>query len=132
MDNTPKLLSNNNQTLVNDNTPSLASTSINNNSINYINNDIYLDCTKKINELKLKRKKVFGNKIKLIDWGTRGLIGSKENEVDIISYLNKKKKVDSEELCMKFNINPSFQERQILESIIKKNPMMKSHFLKSK
>ena len=25
---------------------------------------------------------------------------------------------------MKFNINPSFQERQILESIIKKNPMI--------
>ena len=75
-------------------------------------------------QLKLKRKKIFGNKIKLIDWGSRGLIGNKENEVDIISYLNKKKKIDRDELCMKFNINPSFQERQILESIIKKNPMI--------
>jgi len=44
--------------------------------------------------------------------------------VDIISYLNKKKKIDRDELCMKFNINPSNQERQILESIIKKNPMI--------
>ena len=86
-----------------------------------ISND---NITKQINELRLKRKKGFGNKIKLIDWGTRGLIGSKENEVDIISYLNKKKKIDRDELCMKFNINPSFQERQILESIIKKNPMI--------
>ena len=48
----------------------------------------------------------------------------KENEVDIISYLNKKKKIDRDELCMKFNINPSFQEKQILESIINKNPMI--------
>ncbi len=96
--------------------------SINNNNNNsYLDNDIY---TKKISELKLKRKKTFGNKIKLIDWGSRGLIGTKENEVDIISYLNKKKKIDRDELCMKFNINPSFQERQILESIIKKNPMI--------
>ena len=96
--------------------------SINNNNNNsYLDNDIY---TKKISELKLKRKKTFGNKIKLIDWGSRGLIGTKENEVDIISYLNKKKKIDRDELCMKFNINPSFQERQILDSIITKNPMI--------
>jgi hypothetical protein len=95
-----------------------------NNNNNYMTNNIYIDCSKKINELRLKRKKIFGNKIKLKDWGTRGLIGSKENEVDIISYLNKKKKIDRDELCMKFNINPSFQERQILESIIKKNPMI--------
>ena len=95
-------------------------------SINYKNNynNMYVNRSKQINELRLKRKKGFGNKIKLIDWGTRGLIGSKENEVDIISYLNKKKKIDRDELCMKFNINPSFQERQILESIIKKNPMI--------
>ena len=90
----------------------------------YLVNNIYKNCTKIINELKLKRKKVFGTKIKLIDWGSRGLIGTKENEVDIISYLNKKKKIDREELCSKFNINPSFQEKQILESIIKKNPMI--------
>ena len=90
----------------------------------YLTNNLYKDYSKKINELKLKRKKVFGNKIKLIDWGSRGLIGSKENEVDIISYLNKKKKIDRDELCMKFNINPSYQEKQILESIIKKNPMI--------
>lgn len=87
-------------------------------------NNTNKDFSKIINELKLKRKKVFGNKIKIIEWGNRGLIGAKENEVDIISYLNKKKKVDRDELCMKFNINPSFQERQILESIIKKNPMI--------
>ena len=93
-----------------------------NNSNNYlINNN---DSTKLINELKLKRKKTFGNKIKIAEWGSRGLIGTKENEVDIISYLNKKKKIDRDELCMKFNINPSFQERQILDSIIKKNPMI--------
>ena len=96
--------------------------SINNNSNNTLMNNDNSDYTKKINELKLKRKKYFGNKIKLADWGSRGLIGTKENEVDIISYLNKKKKIDRDELCMKFNINPSFQERQILESIIKKNP----------
>jgi len=98
--------------------------SINNNSNNTLMNNDNSDYTKKINELKLKRKKYFGNKIKLADWGSRGLIGTKENEVDIISYLNKKKKIDRDELCMKFNINPSFQERQILESIINKNPMI--------
>ena len=68
--------------------------------------------------------KIFLNKIKIAEWGSRGLIGTKENEVDIISYLNKKKKIDRDELCMKFNINPSFQERQILDSIINKNPMI--------
>ena len=93
----------------------------NNNNNFLINNN---DSTKIINELKLKRKKTFGNKIKIAEWGSRGLIGTKENEVDIISYLNKKKKIDRDELCMKFNINPSFQERQILDSIIKKNPMI--------
>ena len=93
----------------------------NNNNNFLINNN---DSTKIINELKLKRKKTFGNKIKISEWGSRGLIGTKENEVDIISYLNKKKKIDRDELCMKFNINPSFQERQILDSIIKKNPMI--------
>jgi len=114
-------INNLNTVISNDNITSSSPSSINNKS-NY--NNIYLDRSKKINELRLKRKKGFGNKIKLIDWGTRGLIGSKENEVDIISYLNKKKKIDRDELCMKFNINPSFQERQILESIIKKNPMI--------
>ena len=94
----------------------------NNNTI--ANNDIQNNSAKIVNELKLKRKKIFGNKIKLVDWGSRGLIGTKENEVDIISYLNKKKKIDRDELCMKFNINPSFQEKQILESIINKNPMI--------
>lgn len=103
---------------------SISPVSTHNNNNAYMNNNLYKDFTKKINELKLKRKKVFGNKIKIIDWGSRGLIGSKDNEVDIISYLNKKKKIDRDELCMKFNINPSFQERQILESIIKKNPMI--------
>ena len=93
----------------------------NNNNNFLINNN---DSTKIINELKLKRKKTFGNKIKIAEWGSRGLIGTKENEVDIISYLNKKKKIDRDELCMKFNINPSFQERQILDSIITKNPMI--------
>ena len=114
-------INNLNTVISNDNITSSSPSSINNKN-NY--NNIYIDCSKKINELRLKRKKGFGNKIKLIDWGTRGLIGSKENEVDIISYLNKKKKIDRDELCMKFNINPSFQERQILESIIKKNPMI--------
>ena len=114
-------INNLNTVISNDNITSSSPSSMNNKS-NY--NNIYLDRSKKINELRLKRKKGFGNKIKLIDWGTRGLIGSKENEVDIISYLNKKKKIDRDELCMKFNINPSFQERQILESIIKKNPMI--------
>ena len=102
--------------------PTLLNNKNNNNSV--VNNDLQTNSTKIVNELKLKRKKVFGNKIKLIDWGSRGLIGTKENEVDIISYLNKKKKIDRDELCMKFNINPSFQEKQILESIIKKNPMI--------
>ena len=97
--------------------------SINNNNT-IANNDIQNNSAKIVNELKLKRKKIFGNKIKLVDWGSRGLIGTKENEVDIISYLNKKKKIDRDELCMKFNINPSFQEKQILESIINKNPMI--------
>ena len=96
----------------------------NNNNNTVINNDLQSDAAKLVNELKLKRKKIFGNKIKLMDWGSRGLIGSKESEVDIISYLNKKKKIDRDELCMKFNINPSFQEKQILESIINKNPMI--------
>ena len=114
-------INNLNTVISNDNITSSSPSSINNKN-NY--NNIYVDRSKKINELRLKRKKGFGNKIKLIDWGTRGLIGSKENEVDIISYLNKKKKIDRDELCMKFNINPSFQERQILESIIKKNPMI--------
>ena len=100
-----------------------APSSFNNNNNSLAKNE-FSDCNKLINELKLKRKKYFGNKIKLADWGSRGLIGTKENEVDIISYLNKKKKIDRDELCMKFNINPSFQERQILESIIKKNPMI--------
>jgi hypothetical protein len=95
-----------------------------NNNNKYLSNNLYKDYSKRINEFKLKRKKVFGNKIKKVDWGSRGLLGSKENEVDIISYLNKKKKIDRDELCMKFNINPSFEERQILESIIKKNPMI--------
>ena len=118
-----------NALLTNENITSSPSSTINNmpnmtNISNFLNNSIYIDFSKKINEFKLKRKKTFGNKIKLIDWGTRGLIGSKENEVDIISYLNKKKKIDRDELCMKFNINPSNQERQILESIIKKNPMI--------
>ena len=114
-------INNLNTVISNDNITSSSPSSINNKN-NY--NNMYVDRSKKINELRLKRKKGFGNKIKLIDWGTRGLIGSKENEVDIISYLNKKKKIDRDELCMKFNINPSFQERQILESIIKKNPMI--------
>ena len=107
-------------TLLNDNISLSPPSSINNN----LNNNSYKDFSKKIYELRLKRKKVFGNKIKIIEWGNRGIIGTKENEVDIISYLNKKKKIDSDELCMKFNINPSFQEKQILESIIKKNPMI--------
>ena len=115
-------INNVNTPLINENI-TLSPPSTNNNN-DYLNNNLYKDYTKTINELKLKRKKVFGNKIKIIDWGSRGLIGSKENEVDIISYLNKKKKIDRDELCMKFNINPSFQERQILESIIKKNPMI--------
>jgi len=98
--------------------------SVNNNNNNIIINNDTNEYQKRINEFKLKRKKLFGNKIKLAEWGSRGLIGTKENEVDIISYLNKKKKIDRDELCMKFNINPSFQERQILDSIITKNPMI--------
>ena len=98
--------------------------SINNNNNNLMINNDTNEYQKRINEFKLKRKKLFGNKIKLAEWGSRGLIGTKENEVDIISYLNKKKKIDRDELCMKFNINPSFQERQILDSIINKNPMI--------
>ena len=117
-------INNINTVITNENITSSSPSTINNNTNNYLSNNTYIDFSKKINELRLKRKKTFGNKIKLIDWGTRGLIGSKENEVDIISYLNKKKKIDRDELCMKFNINPSFQERQILESIIKKNPMI--------
>ena len=113
-----------NTAILNENISLSPPSTINNNNNTYFFNNLYKDFSKKINELKLKRKKVFGNKIKIIDWGSRGLIGSKENEVDIISYLNKKKKIDRDELCMKFNINPSFQERQILESIIKKNPMI--------
>ena len=115
-------INNINTVMVNENITLSPPSTVNNN--NYLTNNLYKDYSKKINELKLKRKKVFGNKIKLIDWGSRGLIGSKENEVDIISYLNKKKKIDRDELCMKFNINPSYQEKQILESIIKKNPMI--------
>ena len=111
-----------NTEMINENNSLSPPSSINNNK--YLTNNLYKDFSKKINEYKLKRKKVFGNKIKIVDWGSRGLMGSKENEVDIISYLNKKKKIDRDELCMKFNINPSFQERQILESIIKKNPMI--------
>ena len=111
-----------NTIILNDNISLSPVSSIHNND--YLANNANKDFTKIINELKLKRKKVFGNKIKINEWGNRGLIGAKENEVDIISYLNKKKKVDRDELCMKFNINPSFQERQILESIIKKNPMI--------
>ena len=107
-------------TLLNDNISLSPPSSINNN----LNNNLCKDFSKKIYELRLKRKKVFGNKIKIIEWGNRGIIGTKENEVDIISYLNKKKKIDRDELCMKFNINPSFQEKQILDSIIKKNPMI--------
>jgi hypothetical protein len=115
-------INNINTVMVNENITLSPPSSVNNNT--YLTNNLYKDYSKKINELKLKRKKVFGNKIKLIDWGSRGLIGSKENEVDIISYLNKKKKIERDELCMKFNINPSYQEKQILESIIKKNPMI--------
>ena len=115
-------INNINTVMVNENITLSPPSTVNNNT--YLTNNLYKDYYKKINELKLKRKKVFGNKIKLIDWGSRGLIGSKENEVDIISYLNKKKKIDRDELCMKFNINPSYQEKQILESIIKKNPMI--------
>ena len=112
-----------NTILLNENISLSPPSTINNNA--YIdNNNLCRDFSKKINELKLKRKKVFGNKIKIIEWGNRGLIGAKENEVDIISYLNKKKKIDRDELCLKFNINPSYQERQILESIINKNPMI--------
>ena len=113
-----------NTVLLNENISLSPPSTINNNNNSYLNNNLYKDFSKKINELKLKRKKVFGNKIKIIDWGSRGLIGTKENEVDIISYLNKKKKIDRDELCMKFNINPSLQEKQILESIITKNPMI--------
>ena len=112
-----------NTIMLNENISLSPPSTINNNNTN-LSNNLFKDCLKKINELKLKRKKVFGNKIKIIEWGNRGLMGVKENEVDIISYLNKKKKIDRDELCMKFNINPSFQERQILESIIKKNPMI--------
>ena len=111
-----------NTIILNENISLSPVSSIHNND--YLANNTNKDFTKIINELKLKRKKVFGNKIKINVWGNRGLIGEKENEVDIISYVNKKKKVDRDELCMKFNINPSFQERQILESIIKKNPMI--------
>ncbi len=107
---------------INENNSLSPPSTINNNK--YSSNNMIKDYSKRINEFKLKRKKVFGNKIKKVDWGSRGLMGSKESEVDIISYLNKKKKIDRDELCMKFNINPSFQERQILESIIKKNPMI--------
>ena len=110
-----------NTEMINENNSLSPPSTINN---KYLTNNLYKDFSKKINEYKLKRKKVFGNKIKIVDWGSRGLMCSKENEVDIISYLNKKKKIDRDELCMKFNINPSFQERQILESIIKKNPMI--------
>ena len=115
-----------NKTILKENLTLSAPPSIHNNNNNSMtNNDLFNnDCTKRINELKIKRKKTFGNKIKISEWGSRGLIGTKENEVDIISYLNKKKKIDRDELCMKFNINPSFQERQILDSIIKKNPMI--------
>ena len=114
-----------NKTLLKEHISISAPSSINiNNNNSLIKNDLYTDYTKLINELKLKRKKTFGNKITISEWGSRGLIVTKENEVDIISYLNKKKKIDRDELCMKFNINPSFQERQILESIIKKNPMI--------
>ena len=126
MDNNKNLsleLNKENTILLNENISLSPPSSINNNTYSP-NDNLFKDFTKRINELKLKRKKVFGNKIKIIEWGNRGLIGAKENEVDIISYLNKKKKIDRDELCMKFNINPSFQERQILESIIKKNPMI--------
>ena len=126
MDNNKNLsleLNKENTILLNENISLSPPSSINNNTYS-LNDNLFKDFTKRINELKLKRKKVFGNKIKIIEWGNRGLIGAKENEVDIISYLNKKKKIDRDELCMKFNINPSFQERQILESIIKKNPMI--------
>ena len=107
---------------INENNSLSPPSTINNNK--YSSNNMIKDYSKRINEFKLKRKKVFGNKIKKVDWGSRGLMGSKESEVDIISYLNKKKKIDRDELCMKFNINPSFEERQILESITKKNPMI--------
>ena len=85
-------MNNINSVISNENLSSSSPSSINNNANTYLTNNIYIESSKKINELRLKRKKIFGNKIKLIDWGTRGLIGSKENEVDIISYLNKKKK----------------------------------------
>ena len=42
---------------------SISPVSTHNNNNAYMNNNLYKDFTKKINELKLKRKKVFGNKI---------------------------------------------------------------------
>ena len=80
----------------------------------------------KISELRFKRKKIFGTKVKKCEWKTKNLLSSseKEKEVDIINYLKRTKNFDFKDLRNRFNINPSKEEEAILENIVGKNPMI--------
>lgn len=101
-----------------------ASTSIGTDPSEVAKNSLTKEIEKRIAELRAKRKKVFGTKIKKSEWEAKNLVSVKENEVDIISYLNQTKVLDLEDLKYRFNINPTEQEEKLLESIVEKNPMI--------
>ena len=81
----------------------------------------------KISELRFKRKKIFGTKVKKCEWKTKNLLSSseKEKEVDIINYLKRTKNFDFKDLRNRFNINPSKEEEAILENIVGKYQILK-------
>ena len=78
------------------------------------------------NEFKFKKKKIFGQKIKLSEWDNKYdfFNNFSKNDSDIIEYINNKPKFDKDDLYNKFNINPSKEEMDLLYEILKKNPMI--------
>jgi hypothetical protein len=72
-----------------------------------------------------KHRRFFGKKIKLTEWPSKNEINSqKKNEVDIIDYINSRSKVEKNELYQIFKINPSQTEIDLLNSVLKVNPMI--------
>ena len=68
-----------------------------------------------IAKIRLKRKKTFGEKMKLSEW--KNLRSDFNNENDILTYLNQRvnTKIDRDELIAKFNINPTESEKSLLK-----------------
>ena len=78
------------------------------------------------NNFIFKKKKFFGQKIKISEWEDKYdfFNNYSKNELDIIEYINNKPKYDKDDLYNKFNINPSQEEMDLLYEILKKNPMI--------